>query len=307
MAEEITLIIMAAGFGTRFGERIKQLEPVGPGGELLIEYSVYDAIKAGFNHIIFVIRRDILHLFEEKIGDKFSDKVKISYAFQQKEDVITSDRQLIEMRKKPWGTGQAVISAKGMFNGPFAVINADDFYGAESYIAMYDFLKNIDNADKAVPEYAMCGFSIKNTLSENGAVTRGVCLVSDGYLRSLEETRQIRRNNGVISGSYNGEGRIVPENAAVSMNMWGFTYDFIETLCRLFGEYIENLSYETVNDGEFLVPIEVDKLIRDGKCIVKVIPTGSKWFGLTYEADAEGVRNSLSGYVKNGVYPKKLW
>lgn len=306
MNKEITLVIMAAGIGSRFGERIKQLEPVGPNGELIIDYSVYDALRAGFNHIVFVIRRDIEALVREKIGDRLSKYVKISYAFQEKADIPVK-KELAELRKKPWGTGQAVLAARDIVKGSFAVINADDFYGAESFEALCRYLKKADNGGKAVPEYAMCGFKLKNTLSENGAVTRGICTVKDGFLTGLEETKQIKRTDGVIEGVYNGESKTISSEAVASMNMWCFTGEYMETLSGQFMAYLGGIDELSVNNGEFLVPIEVDKLIKAEKCSVRVLPTDSKWFGMTYAEDADAVRESIREYIKNGIYSADLW
>ena len=307
MEKEITLVIMAAGIGSRFGEKIKQLEPVGPNGELIIDYSVYDAVRAGFNHVVFVIRKDIEQLVREKIGDRLSEHVKISYAFQEKSDIPVR-KELAEIRRKPWGTGQAVLAAREFVNGSFAVINADDFYGADAYKNIYDYLKNADNSGRAVQEYAMCGFKLKNTLSENGAVTRGICTAENGFLTGLEETKQIKRGaDGVITGVYNGENRVIAENAAASMNMWCFTADYMDILSEQFRDFLNNVDENDVNGGEFLVPIEVDRLVSAGKCRVRVLETDSKWFGMTYAEDVEGVKKSLAEFVNNGVYPENLW
>lgn len=307
MEKEITLVIMAAGIGSRFGQKIKQLEPVGPSGELIIDYSVYDAVRAGFNHIVFVIRKDIEALVREKIGDRLSKHVKISYAFQEKTD-IPIRKELGTVRKKPWGTGQAVLSAKDIVKGPFAVINADDFYGAEAYKIIYNYLSNADNSGKAVPEYAMCGFKIKNTLSDNGTVTRGICTVNDGFLTGLEETKEIRRQeNGTITGVYNGETKTIADEAAASMNMWCFTGEYMTILGQQFTEFLAKVDENNADSGEFLVPIAVDELLTAGKCAVKVLPTDSKWFGMTYAEDVEAVKASLSEYVDKGIYAEKLW
>lgn len=307
MEKEITLVIMAAGIGSRFGQKIKQLEPVGPNGELIIDYSVYDAVRAGFNHIVFVIRKDIEALVREKIGDRLSKHVKISYAFQEKTDIPVR-KELGEIRKKPWGTGQAVLSAKDIVKGPFAVINADDFYGAEAYKIIYDYLSSADNSGKTVPEYAMCGFKISNTLSENGTVTRGICTVEDGFLSGLEETKEIRRGaDGIITGVYNGETKIIADEAAASMNMWCFTGEYMATLSEQFAEFLGKVDENNPDSGEFLVPIAVDELLASGKCAVKVLPTDSKWFGMTYAEDVEAVKTSLREYVEKGIYSEKLW
>lgn len=307
MEKEITLVIMAAGIGSRFGEKIKQLEPVGVNGELIIDYSVFDAIKAGFNHVVFIIRKDIEELVKEKIGNRLSKHVKISYAFQEKTD-IPVQKELGEIRKKPWGTGQAVLSAKNLIKGPFAVINADDFYGADAYRIIYNYLKTIDNSGSLVPEYAMCGFKIKNTLSENGTVTRGICTVENGLLKGLEETKEIKRNpDGKITGVYNGEVKAISDEAAASMNMWCFTADYMDKLSEQFVDFLNSVDKNNVDGGEFLVPIEVDKLVNGGKCTVRVLETDSKWFGMTYAEDVEEVKKSLKSYVEDKIYPEKLW
>lgn len=306
MNKEITLVIMAAGIGSRFGERIKQLEPVGPDGELIIDYSVFDAVRAGFNHVVFIIRKDIEVLVKEKIGDRLSKHVKVSYAFQEKNDIPVKG-ELAPLRAKPWGTGQAVLAAKDIVKGPFAVINADDFYGAEAYKTIAEYLRNADECG-VIPEYAMCGFKITNTLSENGTVTRGICTVNDGCLIGLEETKEIKRDaDGVIKGVYNGETKIIAENAAASMNMWCFTEGFMTMLSRQFIRFLSNLDENSVNNGEFLVPIEIDKLIKSGECTVKVLTTDSKWFGMTYAEDVAEVKKSLAEYGEKGTYPAPLW
>ena len=306
MAKEITLVIMAAGIGSRFGQKIKQLEPIGPNGELLMDYSVYDAVRAGFNHIVFIIRRDIEALFREKIGDRLAKKVKVSYVFQEKDDIPVR-KELAALRTRPWGTGQAVLSAAGIVHGSFAVINADDFYGSDAYRVIFEYLSHADNSAAAVPEYAMCGFRIGNTLSENGAVTRGICTVKDGFLAELEETKGIMRGeNGEICGTYNGELRKVSENDVASMNMWCFTEDYMARLSEQFREFLEKVDESDVNSSEFLVPIAIDRLIREKKCTVRVIKTESRWFGMTFAEDVEAVRLSVREYIKNGKYPENL-
>lgn len=307
MKKEITLIIMAAGIGSRFGQKIKQLEPVGPNGELLMDYSVYDAVRAGFNHIVFIIRRDIEQLFREKIGDRLAKKVKVSYVFQEKDDIPVRN-ELSALRTRPWGTGQAVLAAQNIVKGAFAVINADDFYGADSYRVICDYLKRADNSSADVPEYAMCGFRVSNTLSENGAVTRGVCTVSDGFLVGLEETKEIARSeNGEIRGTYNGEPRVINENAAVSMNMWCFTEDYMTRLSEQFRDFLMNVDENSADGSEFLVPIAIDKLIRSGKCTVRVLETDSRWFGMTYSQDIEAVKQCIREYIGQGLYPQTLF
>lgn len=306
MEKEITLIIMAAGIGSRFGQKIKQLEPVGPNGELLMDYSVYDAVRAGFNHVIFIIRRDIEQLFREKIGDRLARTVKVSYVFQEKDDIPVRN-EISALRTRPWGTGQAVLAARSLVKGAFAVINADDFYGVDAYRVICDYLRHADNSSADVPEYATCGFRISNTLSENGTVTRGVCTVKNSFLVGLEETKCIARSeNGEICGVYNGEARVINENAAVSMNMWCFTEDYMTRLSEQFSEFLINVDENDVDSSEFLIPIAIDKLIKSGKCKVRVLETDSRWFGMTYSQDVQAVKENLREYIRQGVYPKCL-
>lgn len=307
MEKEIALVIMAAGIGSRFGERIKQLEPLGPNGELMIDYAVSDAIRAGFNHVVLIIRRDIEALVREKIGDRLSRFVKVTYAFQEKDDLPVR-RELAARRSRPWGTGQALLTLRELGLSAFAVINADDFYGAEAYRIAYDYLKHADNSGKTVPEYAMCGFFVQNTLSENGSVTRGVCTVKDGFLTGVEETKELRRDpDGAIRGVYGGAEKTVAENAVVSMNLWCFTGDYLSALSGQFVEFLNAADETNADRGEFLVPVSVDRLIGEGRCAVRVLEVGGKWFGMTYEKDVEAVKESLRDSIARGIYPEKLW
>lgn len=305
--KDITLVIMAAGIGSRFGERIKQLEPIGPNSELMMDYAVSDALRAGFTHVVLIIRRDIEALVREKIGNRFSRFVKVTYVFQEKDD-LPIRRELAARRSKPWGTGQALLTLRDLGLKSFAVINADDFYGAEAYRVAYDYLSRADNGGKAVPEYAMCGFLIQNTLSENGTVTRGICTVKNGFLTGVEETKELRRDpDGAIRGIYNGENKLVPENTPVSMNLWCFTEEYLSVLSGQFTEFLNTVDETNANQGEFLVPISVDRLIGEGKCTVRVLEVHEKWFGMTYAQDVEAVRAEILRLTENGTYPAPLW
>lgn len=305
--KDITLVIMAAGIGSRFGERIKQLEPIGPNGELMMDYAVSDALRAGFTHVVLIIRRDIEALVRERIGNRFSRFVKVTYVFQEKDDLPVR-RELAARRSKPWGTGQALLTLRDLGLKSFAVINADDFYGAEAYRVAYDYLSRADNGGKAVPEYAMCGFLIQNTLSENGTVTRGICTVKNGFLTGVEETKELRRDpDGAIRGVYNGENKLVPENTPVSMNLWCFTEEYLSALSGQFTEFLNAVDEANANQGEFLVPISVDRLIGEGKCAVRVLEVHEKWFGMTYAQDVEAVRAEILRLTENGTYPAPLW
>lgn len=305
--KDITLVIMAAGIGSRFGERIKQLEPIGSNGELMMDYAVSDALRAGFTHVVLIIRRDIEALVREKIGNRFSRFVKVTYVFQEKDDLPVR-RELAARRSKPWGTGQALLTLRDLGLKSFAVINADDFYGAEAYRVAYDYLSRSDNGGKAVPEYAMCGFLIQNTLSKNGTVTRGICTVKNGFLTGVEETKELRRDpDGAIRGIYNGENKLVPENTPVSMNLWCFTEEYLSALSGQFTEFLNTVDEANANQGEFLVPISVDRLIGEGKCAVCVLEVHEKWFGMTYAQDVEAVRAEILRLTENGTYPAPLW
>ena len=283
-----TLVIMAAGIGSRFGGGIKQLEPVGPSGEIIMDYSVYDAMEAGFEKIVFVIRRDIEADFREIIGDRIekvcADRgVEVAYAFQSG-DALPEGFVRPEGRTKPWGTGQAILACDGLIDGPFAVINADDYYGKEAYRKLYAYLKNYDPARPT--DYCMAGFILKNTLSDNGTVTRGVCKVNaDGYLTEVVETSNILKTveNGQVGASVDGEP--LDPDCYVSMNFAA-------------GNEMK---------GEYLLPTIIGGMLAEGKCSVKVLESADKWFGVTYKEDKESVVNSFRALIEAGVYQEKLF
>lgn len=297
---KISLVIMAAGIGSRFGGGIKQLEPVGPNGEIIMDYSIYDAIKSGFNKIIFIIRKDIEKDFKEVIGNRIEKicknlNVEVYYAYQELEN-IPSDFKILKDRKKPWGTGHAVLSCKDIINEPFVVINADDYYGKDSFKNMYEFLSR--NND----EFCMAGFKLKNTLSDNGGVTRGICQVDkNNYLTEIIETTNI------IKGGEKAvvEDREIDVNSNVSMNMWGLTPEFINTLEQGFIEFLE----KEVNNIkiEYLLPIFIGELLKENRIKVKVLETKDKWFGVTYKGDKEFVKASFKELIKRGEYQENLF
>lgn len=283
----ITLVVLAAGMGSRFGTRIKQLEPVGPNGELLIDYSVKDAIDAGFDRVVFIIRRDIEKLFKEAIGDRISKLIRTEYVFQDKAS-LPCRKEDFTQRTKPWGTAQALYCCKDVINGNFAVINADDYYGRESYKLLADFLK--------APDASACsvGFVLKNTLSDNGTVNRGICRTDEkGLLTSVEETKKIQREpDGVIRGLRNGVPVTLDENDIVSMSLWGFTPEFMDRLTESFADFLNTLAPEDLS-SELTIADAADKNIREKGYDIKNIPTQSRWFGITYEADTELVKEAL--------------
>ncbi|MCR5792809.1 MAG: nucleotidyltransferase [Lachnospiraceae bacterium] len=298
-----TLVVMAAGMGSRFGG-IKQLEPVGPSGEIILDYSVYDAIEAGFEKVVFIIRKDIEEDFKKVIGDKLSQHVEVEYVLQDLNNLPEGYTCPAE-RKKPWGTGQAVLSCYGVVDGSFAVINADDYYGKEGFCKIYQFLDDQENADNADGKYHFCmaGFWLGNTLSPNGTVTRGICEVDkNGYLMDVKETGELKQNGDSVS-SENGE---YPMNQPVSMNMWGFSADFIEELNARFATFLDGIEGNELK-AEYLLPGVVDDLIKENKAVVKVLDTRDKWFGVTYREDKDSVCESFRNLVKEGVYPAKLF
>jgi len=299
------LVIMAAGMGSRFGGGIKQLEHVGPNGEIIVDYSIYDAKQAGFDKVVFIIRKDIEKAFHEIIGDRISQQIEVEYVYQEL-DALPEGYTCPAERSKPWGTGHAVLSCLGTVKEPFMVINADDYYGKEAFVSIHDYLvKAAEKGSKG--EYCMAGFVMGNTLSDNGIVTRGLCQVdADGNLLSVEEMYAIERK-GDIAVAKNGAGEPVEMalNSAVSMNMWGFTPDFLETLKNGFAEFLKDNSENP--KAEYLLPEAVGALLREKKASVKVLPTNDKWFGVTYKEDKEKVVKSLKELIDKGQYPASLY
>ena len=284
-----TLVILAAGIGSRYGGGVKQLEPVGPHGELIIDYSIHDAIAAGFNKIVFIIRKDIEADFREVIGDRIEQVckplgVEVCYAFQSLTDIPIP---LPEGRTKPWGTGQAVLACEGLLTEPFAVINADDYYGKDGFVQAAAFLKT--------GRYGLVGYILKNTLSDNGGVTRGICTVENGALVGIDETRNIVKTpQGAAS-----EGRSIPLDTIVSMNFWCLPESFMDVLKTGFPKFLASLS-DPLKD-EYLLPIIVDGLLKKGT-EVSVLPTDADWFGVTYKEDKASVTESFRKLYQAGVY-----
>lgn len=314
-----TLIIMAAGIGSRFGQGIKQLEVMNPHqdgskGEIIIDYSIYDAVEAGFNKIVFVIRKQIEKEFKEVIGDRIEEalrkyKVTVDYAFQEVEN-LPEGFTVPEARTKPWGTGQAILAAEGIVNEPFAIINADDYYGKEAFVKLHDFLienyeKN-QNTDKLI--FAMAGFILKNTLSANGSVTRGVCEVDqNNMVKRIVETKGIKAegNNKIVCDNPEVSSWINP-NSIVSMNMWAAYPEFLAYLKEDFKNFL-NKADEDELTKEYLVPVVVDELLQKGKASLEVLATDDKWIGVTYQEDADSARADFKLMLDGGKYPKDLW
>ena len=298
-----TLLIMAAGIGSRFGGGIKQLAPVGPNGEIIMDYSIHDAIKAGFNKIVFVIRRDIEDDFREVIGDRIekicSEKgVEVEYAFQSL-DEIPQGVKIPEGRTKPWGTGQAVLVARDVVNEPFAVINADDYYGMEAFVKLYNFL----TSEVSGNGFCMAGFVLKNTLSDNGGVTRGICKMNDaGYLTDIVETKEIVKTpEGARTN-----GQAIDIESPVSMNMWGLSPEYMNMLETGFVDFFKTVD-ENPLKAEYLLPIHIGQLLREDRVSVKVLSTQDKWFGVTYQEDKVYVIESFKKLIADGVYSENLF
>ena len=302
-----TLVIMAAGIGSRFGGGIKQLEPVGVHGEIIMDYSIFDAMEAGFDKIIFVIRRDIEKDFMEVIGNRIEKicaerGVEVSYAFQSMDDLPCGFVKP-EGRKKPFGTGQAILACDGLIDGPFAVINADDYYGKEAYVQLHKFLSACD--EDHPNDYCMAGFILKNTLSDNGGVTRGICQVNEeGYLTHIVETKNIVKegSNACV------DGEVLDSETYASMNMWGLTPQFMDILREGFADFLKKSFAEgTQETAEYLLPTIIGDLLAQGKVTVRVLPTHDKWFGVTYKEDKASVTESFRDLIARGIYRERLF
>lgn len=303
--EKPALVVMAAGIGSRYGGGIKQLAKVGPSGELVIDYSVYDAKEAGFDKVIFIIRKDIEADFKEIIGDRIAEKMEVVYVYQDLKDLPEGFTCPAD-RTKPWGTGHAVLCCKDVLDGPFAVINADDYYGKEAFRLIYDYLVSEQEED-GVHHVAMAGFILGNTLSDHGSVTRGVCHVSqDGSLTGIDETKEIiRGDDGVVTGVYNGKKSVLDANGLVSMNFWGFRKSFLPRLESGFKSFLEGIEEGDVK-AEYLLPIMIDGMLMSGEADVAVLPTRDQWFGITYAEDKELVMEKFREMCQKGIYKSPL-
>lgn len=294
-----TLLIMAAGIGSRFGSGIKQLESVDNKGHIIMDYSVHDAIEAGFNHVVFIIRKDIEKEFKEVIGDRIEkvcqkNHVNVEYVFQDINDI---PGELPEGRTKPWGTGQAVLAAKKVIDSPFIVINADDYYGKEGFKAVHEYLVNGGKS-------CMAGFVLKNTLSDNGGVTRGICKMdAQNNLTEVVETKNIIKT----SDGAETDGIKIDMESLVSMNMWGLTPAFLETLEEGFKVFFKEEVPENPMKAEYLIPIFIGQLLDQGKMSVKVLKSNDTWYGMTYKEDVAAVKESFSEMLKDGLYREDLY
>ena len=303
--KDTTLVIMAAGIGSRFGKGIKQLEPVGPSGEIIMDYSIYDAMEAGFNKVVFIIRKDLEKDFKEIIGNRIEKIVKVEYVFQEV-DKLPVGFECPDGRTKPWGTGHAIWCCKDVLDGPFAVINADDYYGKDPYVKIYNHLQGINNdGDKL--DICMAGFMLKNTLSETGGVTRGICLVNENdQLVGIDETSNIVKTADGAAIDTDGVLKPVDGDSLVSMNMWGLTPAFMSELETGFAKFL-NDHQGNLGKQEYLLPTIVDKMIKADEADVTVLKTDASWFGVTYQEDTPMVKAAFKDLIEQGVYANKLF
>lgn len=292
------LVVMAAGMGSRYGG-LKQIDPVGPNGQIIMHYSIYDAWKAGFRRVVFIIKEELLDAFRERIGNAAEKLMQVDYVFQSP-DKLPEGCTMPEGRTKPLGTGHAIYCVRGVVSEPFAVINADDFYGAQAFQCLYDYLKNAQDDDKY--RYCMVGYRVENTLTENGTVSRGICEADEnGYLADIVERTAISRDaNGVISDPEAGE---IAEGTLVSMNMWGFTPSFLDELETGLRTFMTDELPKNPAKGEYYLPFAVDHLIQNGQATAKVLQTSAQWYGVTYKEDKPVVVDALRRMTEAGLYP----
>ena len=301
------LVVLAAGMGSRYGG-LKQMDSVAGHGQSIIDYSIYDARRAGFEKVIFVIKRALEEDFHRLVGDRIARGIQVEYAFQELDD-LPAGYAVPAGRKKPWGTTHAVLAARDLIRGPFAVINSDDYYGPEAFRLIYDFLSTQDEA--AVPQrYAMVSYLLGNTVTDNGSVARGVCRVGeDGLLREVVEHTRIEKDGSDARSTLDGGETWVPlpGSTPVSMNFWGFQRSFVDEGEARFPEFLDRILAENPEKGEFYLPLLVSRLIGEGKAQVRVLPSEDKWYGVTYREDKPGVVAALADMTARGLYPENLW
>ena len=306
MQEQPTLVIMAAGMGSRYGG-LKQVDKITEAGEIILDFSLYDAMMAGFSRAVFIIREENRELFRELVDERAGRFMDIEYAYQKLDD-IPEGFEIPEGREKPWGTGHAVLSCRHLINGPFAVINADDYYGPGSFASVYEYLS--DNKDNDKYAFCMAGYQLKNTVTENGHVSRGVCEIDDkGFLKQVtERTKIMKTADGIAYTEDDGATwvRLDPDTV-VSMNFWGFSASMMEEMKREFPQALEKIMETNPLKSEYYLPFAADRLVQEGKAEVKVMTSPDKWYGVTYKEDKEDVQNALQAMKDRGMYPEKLW
>ena len=304
--EKPTLIIMAAGMGSRYGG-LKQVDRITDAGEIILDFSLYDAMMAGFGRAVFVIKEEHRELFREVVDERAGRFMDIEYAYQKLDD-IPEGASIPDGREKPWGTGHAVLSCRDLVKGPFAVINADDYYGPGGFTAVYDFLTERAAVDSY--DYCMIGYRLKNTVTENGYVSRGVCDIDEkGYLRMVTERTKIMKRAGDIAYTEDGEKTwtTLAGDTVVSMNFWGFSHSMMDELEKGFPGFFEGPVKSDPLKAEYYLPAAADRLVQDGKASVKVLTSADRWYGVTYREDREEVKNALQAMKDRGMYPEKLW
>lgn len=295
-----TLLILAAGLGSRYGG-IKQMDKIGPSGESIIDYSVYDAIRAGFKKVVFVLNSSIIDDFKSIYEPRLKNRIETVYILQELHDIPAS-LTYHAARKKPWGTGHAVLVAEKYIHEPFAVINADDFYGAQAYKLISDFLSKLDNTENT---YAMVGFILKNTLSDHGAVSRGICQTTNGFLTDVVERTNIYKKGGQIVFSENGNEMPIDKDSVVSMNFWGFTTAYFSQTEKQFEEFMRDNADQL--NAEFYIPYGLNRLIKSQNATCRVYTSNDKWFGVTYKEDKEATIKNINSLIEKGFYPDTLW
>ncbi|MBQ7136930.1 MAG: nucleotidyltransferase [Bacilli bacterium] len=302
MDKNKTLVIMAAGMGSRFGG-LKQIEPIGPNGEFIIDYSIYDAIKAGFNRVVFIIKEENFDIFKGTVGNRVSGHIKVDYVFQ-KIDNIPEGFTVPEGRVKPWGTSHAIMSCCGIVNEDFIVINSDDFYGRDAFVKASKFLEDRDK--EKLNEYAIIGYNVAHTLTENGSVKRGVCEEENGYLTSIIESSIEKVDGKIIASPLDGRAPFeVEADSPVSMNCFAFTKDILDYMKENFAKFL-NDNKDNLDKCEYLLPDSVFSKMKEGTK-VRVVPTTAKWFGVTYKEDKPTVVNAIRNMIDSGEYPENLW
>lgn len=299
----MTLVIMAAGMGHRYGG-LKQIDPIGPNGEFIIDYSIYDAIRAGCDRVVFIIKEENYDIFRETVGKRIEGKIKVDYAFQRKEDIPFGKAP--EERVKPWGTSHAVLTCRDIVKENFMVINADDFYGWDAYKVVFDYLSMLKEDEQNC--YCMPGYILKNTLSEHGHVARGICKADkNGYLEHIVERKKIMRINGVAKyADKNDNWHEIDEDSIASMNFWGFTPTVFELLEEGFRRFLSDPETDLMTD-EYLLAPAIGEMITSRKASVRIINTNAKWIGVTYQADKPMVANYIRELIQKGEYPQNLW
>lgn len=305
MFKKLTLLVMAAGIGSRYGG-LKQIDPIGPTNELIVDYSIYDALNAGFTRVVFVINEQIEQLFRERVGQAIENRCETVYALQRIKDLPVGFT-VPPARKKPWGTAHAILSCKDVIDSPFAVINADDFYGRASFHILIDYLQAIRNNNDSI-EFCMVGYELEKTLSKHGHVTRGLCTVDqNGFLVRINERSRIQKFGEVIKSSKDGDHWVETETGTiVSMNMWGFVPGLFSELETRFPSFLREKRDE-IEQAEFLLPAVIGCMLQEKKARVKVLPTSEQWFGVTYQQDRAQAKEAITLLIQQGRYPKRLW